>query len=127
MPLDGDESGSGASTGSSPSTGHKWTSESAREARKRRGTKLQRGGTDDAIERSLRDRALTDPRAAEILLRWLARPKSDVVSGVDLDALTEAQLQQLHEGLIALCSMPSEPQRAALSVLVERGREALNA
>jgi hypothetical protein len=67
--------------------------------------------SDSDIERGLRERAVTDPRAAEILLRWLQRPRPvDEMPGVDLDSMSEAQLE-------ALCR-PGEgrgavPQRAA--------------
>ena len=47
----------------------------------------------------LREKAVTDPRAAEILLRWLQRPRQDNPPGVELDAMSEVQLERLHAGL----------------------------
>jgi hypothetical protein len=44
--------------------------------------------------------AVTDPRAAEILLRWLQRPRPVAETpGVDLDSMSEAELERLHAGL----------------------------
>jgi hypothetical protein len=41
-----------------------------------RATRKEREPPSDAeIERGLRERAVTDPRAAEILLRWSQRPR----------------------------------------------------
>jgi hypothetical protein len=57
--------------------------------------------SDAAIERGLRERAVSDPRAAEILLRWLQRPRLDErVHGVDLDTMSEAQLEALYAGFV---------------------------
>jgi hypothetical protein len=53
----------------------------------------------------LRERAVSDPCAAEILLRWLQRPRSDEVGDVDLDGLSRAELGRLHKGLTTLCLM----------------------
>jgi DNA-binding transcriptional LysR family regulator len=61
----------------------------------------------------LREKAVTDPRAAEILLRWLQRPRQDNPRGVDLDSMSEAQLERLHAGLVKLASL-DEPVLAAL-------------
>jgi hypothetical protein len=70
--------------------------------------------SDDEIERGLRERAVSDPRAAEILLRWLQRPQpSEAMPGVDLDAMSDAQLERLHAGLVRLASM-DESDFAAL-------------
>jgi transaldolase len=45
---------------------------------KHRATRRIREPPSDAeIERGLREKAVTDPRAAEILLRWLQRPRQD--------------------------------------------------
>src|ERR1044071_8092707 len=62
--------------------------------------------SDSQIEDGLRERAGSDPRAAELLLRWLqrARPR-EATPGVDLDAMSEAQLERLHAGLVRLASM----------------------
>jgi hypothetical protein len=72
--------------------------------------------SDAEIERGLRDRAVSDPRAAEILLRWLQRPRRETkTAGVDLDALSEAQLEALYAGLVKLASMDD----TVLAALVE--------
>jgi hypothetical protein len=54
----------------------------------------------------LRERAVNSPRDAEVLLRWwqAVRPP-EATPGVDLDALSEAQLERLHAGLVKLASM----------------------
>jgi hypothetical protein len=64
----------------------------------------------------LRERAVTDPRAAEILLRWLQRPRTDErIHGVDLDAMSEVQLEALYAGLVRVAALsPNE-----LHVLVQ--------
>jgi hypothetical protein len=65
----------------------------------------------------LRERAVSDPRAAEILLRWLQRPRRETKSGgVDLEALSEPQLERLYAGLLGLASLDS----TVLAGLVER-------
>jgi hypothetical protein len=61
--------------------------------------------SDADIERGLREKAVTEPRAAEILLRWLQRPRGDEVGAVDLDGLSRAELERLYKGLITLCLM----------------------
>jgi hypothetical protein len=62
-----------------------------------RATRRSREPPSDAeIERGLRERAVSDPRAAEILLRWLQRPRAEErIHGVDLDALSTAQRERL--------------------------------
>jgi hypothetical protein len=50
---------------------------------------------------------VTDPRAAEILLRWIQRPRQ-VAEDDALEAVSIEQLEALHSGLMRLCSMPSE-------------------
>jgi hypothetical protein len=61
----------------------------------------------------LRERAVSDPRAAEILLRWLQRTKPVVETpGVDLESMSEAQLERLHAGLVKLAALPDEELRA---------------
>ena len=83
---------------------------------RRRATRRSREPPSDAeIERGLREKAVTDPRAAEILLRWLQRPRQDNPPGVDLDAMPEAQLKRLHAGLVKLASMDD----TVLAALVE--------
>lgn len=72
--------------------------------------------SDAEIERGLRERAVSDPRAAEILLRWLQRPRAEErVGGVDLDSMSERELERLHAGLVKLASMDD----TVLAALVE--------
>jgi hypothetical protein len=63
-------------------------------------------------------RAVSDPRAAEILLRWLQRPRAEErVGGVDLDSMSERELERLHAGLLSLAALPDEELRVELSRL----------
>lgn len=100
---------------------HRWTPEEAREAarlsRERRATRRDhKPPSDEDIERGLRERAVTDPRAAEILLRWLQRPRPvDETPDVDLDSMSEAQLEALYAGLTRIAALPPEE----LGVLVQ--------
>ena len=65
----------------------------------------------------MREKAVRDPRAAEILLRWLQRPRSeDRVGGVDLDSMSERELERLHSGLVKLASL----DETVLAALVEQ-------
>jgi hypothetical protein len=74
----------------------------------RRASRRDREPPCDAdIERGLREKAVTDPRAAEILLRWMQRPRQ-VVEDDAVEALSTEQLEALHAGLMRLCSMSSE-------------------
>jgi hypothetical protein len=92
---------------------HRWTPETAREAarlsRESRASRRQDGPPTDAdIERGLRERAVTDPRAAEILLRWLQRPRPVALED-DLEALSTEQLERLHACLMSFSSLdPTE-------------------
>lgn len=53
--------------------------------------------SDAEIERGLRERAVNDPRATEILLRWLQRQRPVIETpGVDLDSMSDAQLESLY-------------------------------
>ena len=72
--------------------------------------------SDAEIERGLRQRAVSDPRAAEILLRWLQRPRTEErVGGVDLGSMSERELERLHSGLVRLASI----DETVLAALVE--------
>ena len=78
----------------------------------------RKGGppSDADIERGLRERAVSDQRAAEILLRWLQRPKPIAeTSGVDLDSMSEAELERLHAGLTRLAALSGEELQALLT------------
>lgn len=105
---------------------HRWTPETAREAaRLSRESRARRGDrespSDDDIERGLRQRAVSDPRAAEILLRWLQRPRPpEPTAGADLDAMSNAQLERLYAGLMRIAALPPDELQALVqSVLAE--------
>jgi hypothetical protein len=69
----------------------------------------------------LRERAVTSARDAEVLLRWRQRLRPpEATPGVDLDALSEAQLERLHAVLVKLASM-DETVLAALAEHVLAG------
>jgi hypothetical protein len=55
------------------------------------------------------------------LLRWLQRPRTDErVHGVDLDTMSEAQLEALYAGLVRIAALPSrELQVLVQSLLAE--------
>jgi hypothetical protein len=68
----------------------------------------------------LRERAVNDPRAAEILLRWMQRPKPvEETPGVDLDSLSYAELERLHAGLMRLTALPENELGALLRHVLE--------
>ena len=72
--------------------------------------------SDAEIERGLRERAVSDARAAEILLRWLQRPRTDQrIRGVDLDSRSERELERLPAGLVKLAALPEEHLHALLT------------
>jgi hypothetical protein len=76
----------------------------SRERRTSRSERRRDGPPSDAdIERGLRQKAVSDPHAAEILLRWLQRPRREEVGDVDLDGLSRAELERLYKGLTTLC------------------------
>jgi len=63
---------------------------------------------------------VSDPRAAEILLRWLQRPGRETrTAGVDLDALSEPQLERLYAGLLKIAALPDEELLALVRSLLE--------
>jgi hypothetical protein len=89
---------------------HRWTPETAREAarlsRERRTSRRDTPPSDAEIERGLRERAVNDPRAAEILLRWMQRPKPvEETDGVDLDSMSTPELERLYAGLTRLAAL----------------------
>jgi len=89
-----------------------------RRSRIRATRRRDRPPSDADIERGLRERAVTDPRAAEILLRWLQRPRPVAPETDALEALSTEQLERLHKGLIALCSMDPEVQAGVINRLI---------
>lgn len=71
--------------------------------------------SDADIERGLRERAVSDPRAAEILLRWMQRPRTEErVGGVDLDSMSERELERLYDGLTRLARLDGSELAALL-------------
>jgi hypothetical protein len=64
----------------------------------------------------LRERAVNWARDAEVPLRWrqTVRPP-EATPGVDLDSLTEAQLERLYAGLVRLATL----DKTVLAALVE--------
>ena len=80
--------------------------------------------SDAEIERGLRKRAVSDPRAAEILLRWLQRPRAEErVGGVDHDSMSERELERLHAGLVKLTSMEDTVLAALVEHVLAREQE----
>jgi hypothetical protein len=69
----------------------------------------------------LRERAVTSARDAEVLLRWLQLPRAEErVGGVDLDSMSERELERLYAGLLRLAALPDEHLHSLLtSVLVD--------
>jgi hypothetical protein len=69
----------------------------------------------------LREKAVSDPRAAEILLRWLQRPRAEGrVGGVDLDSMSERELERLYAGLLKIAALPDDHLHSLLtSVLAD--------
>jgi hypothetical protein len=65
-----------------------------------------------------RERAVTDPRAAEILLRWLQRPRA-VAEDDGFEALSVEQLESLHAGLMRLSSMDPHELGAVVQTCIE--------
>jgi hypothetical protein len=100
---------------------HRWTQKEAREAarlsRESRATRGQREPPSD-IERGLRERAVSDPRAAEILLRWQQRPRQ-ASDGDELQGLTEVQLEALYAALLRLSALTPEEQSTLLQRLLD--------
>jgi hypothetical protein len=67
----------------------------------------------------LREREVSDPSAAEILLRWLQRSRADErVGGVDLDSMSERELERLYAGLLKLAALPADELRAVVASLL---------
>lgn len=113
----------GAEAGQNRASPHRWTKEEAREAarlsRESRATRREREPPSDAeIERGLREHAVSDPRAAEILLRWQQRPRQ-ASDGDELQDLTEDQLEALYAALLRLSALTSEEQSTVLQALLD--------
>jgi hypothetical protein len=87
--------------------------------------RLREPPSDAEIERGLRERAVSDPRAVEILLRWLQRPRvEERVGGVDLDSMSERELERLYAGLLKLAALPDEELRALVGNLLADTQDA---
>lgn len=63
--------------------------------------------SDEAIERGLRQRAITSAKDAEVLLRWLTRPRTET-SGMGLSELSEEQLEAAYHALLRLSRLGGE-------------------
>jgi hypothetical protein len=74
--------------------------------------------SDSEIERGLRERAVSDPRAAEILLRWQQRPHQ-LSAGDQLQGLTEEQLEDLYAALLRISALSAEEQATLLQGLLD--------
>ena len=109
-------------TPSAPTTkrthGKPFTSETGRQAGRRGGARSPVADID--IERGLRRKAKDDPRAAEVLLRWMARPRDDAASGDNMAGMSLDELERLHAGLIWLCSNPPEDLARIVDELLQR-------
>ena len=70
-------------------------------------------------------RAVSDPRAAEILIRWPQPPRAEErVGGVDLDSLSERELERLHAGMLKLAALPDEELQALVWSLLADTQDA---
>jgi hypothetical protein len=96
------------------------------EHRPDRATRRSREPPSDAeIERGLRERAVSDPRAAEILLRWLQRPRAEErVGGVDLESMSERELERLYAGLVRIAALPPKDLQALVTSLLAAEHDA---
>jgi hypothetical protein len=74
--------------------------------------------SDADIERGLRERAVSDPRAAEMLLRWQLRPRQ-ASDGDEPQGLTEEQLEDLYAALVRLSALTPEEQSALVQGLLD--------
>ena len=93
-----------------------------------RATRGKREPPSDAeIERGLRERAVSSARDAEVLLRWRQTVRSpETTPGVDLDALSEAQLERLYAGLVRLASMDETVLAALVEHVLAEGERGLS-
>ena len=57
---------------------------------------------------------MTSAKDAEVLLRWLARPRSET-SGLGLDGESEESLEALYAGLLRLASLDEDEPARLLS------------
>jgi hypothetical protein len=84
--------------------------------------------SDADIERRLRAAALKDPiRGAEVLLRWQQCPRPpEPVRGVDLQGMSDEQLEALRARLLELVQRPEHEPEALVAYLMghEKGGSA---
>ena len=104
-----------------PPEGRPFTSETAREAGKRsaalramRSEARDLPPSDEAIEIGLRRRAVESAKDAEVLLRWLQRPRQSP-SGLGLDEMGEEELEGLYAGLLRLARLDEDELARLLS------------
>jgi hypothetical protein len=104
-----------------PPEGRPFTSETAREAGKLSGAvrakRIQERDlppSDEAIEIGLRKRAVESAKDAEVLLRWLQRPRQSP-SGLGLDEMGEEELEGLYAGLLRLARLDEDELARLLS------------
>jgi hypothetical protein len=58
-------------------------------------------------------------------LRWLQRPRPVYETpGVDLDAMSEAQLESVHAGLVRIAALPSRELQALVESLLAEEEDA---
>ena len=105
-----------------PPEGRPFTSETAREAgkrsaalrAKRRDLPPDPGPSDEAIKTGLRRRAVGSAKDAEVLLRWLQRPRQST-SGLGPDEMGEEELEGLYGGLLRLARLDGDELARLLS------------
>jgi hypothetical protein len=109
------------STRRQPPEGRPFTSETAREAGKLSGAvrakRIQERDlppSDEAIEIGLRKGAVESAKDAEVLLRWLQRPRQSP-SGLGLDGMGEEELEGLYAGLLRLARLDEDELARLLS------------
>ena len=105
-----------------PPEGRRFTSETARDAgkrsaalrAKRRDLPSDPAPSDEAIEIGLRRRAVESAKDAEVLLRWLSRPRSSP-SGLGLEGMGDGELEGLYAGLLRLARLDEDELARLLS------------
>jgi hypothetical protein len=70
--------------------------------------------SDEAIEMGLRRRAVESAKDAEVLLRWLSRPRSSG-SGLGLEEMGDGELEGLYAGLLRLARLDEDELARLLS------------
>jgi hypothetical protein len=58
-------------------------------------------------------------------VRWLQRPRAkELVGGVDLDSMSECELERLYAGLLRLAALPDEEVQALIRHLLTDRQDA---